>query len=215
LRKAVAGSLPEAYIGDQQEVPMKLSISHQDRYSRGELILRTLFGYFYIGIPHGFMLGIVGIWYAIIEFVKFWVVLFTGRFPESMFNFQLGYLNWSQRVNATLSNLVDGYPAFFPRGTSDRVKLEVTRPEKVRQGLVLVRLLFGWIYVGIPHGICLIGRFIATAVLMFLAWWAVLFTGRYPERWHAFNVGTYRWAIRITLYLSYFTDTYPPFSGKE
>jgi hypothetical protein len=194
---------------------MKLSITHQEKYSRGELILRTLFGYIYIAIPHGFLLGIVGIWYAIIEFVKFWVVLFTGRFPESMFNFQLGYQNWSMRVNASISNLVDGYPAFFPKGTSDKVKLECPRPEKVNRGMVLVRVLFGWIYVGIPHGICLIGRLIATCVLMFLAWWAVLFTGRYPARWHAFNVGTYRWITRITLYLSYFTDAYPPFSGKE
>ena len=75
--------------------------------------------------------------------------------------------------------------------------------------------LFGAIYVGIPHGICLIGRFIATGVLQFLAWWAVLFTGRYPARWHAFNVGTYRWITRIQMYLGYFTDTYPVFSGKE
>jgi hypothetical protein len=194
---------------------MKLSITHQEKYSRGELILRTLFGYIYIAIPHGFLLGIVGIWYCIIEFVKFWVVLFTGRFPESMFNFQLGYQNWSMRLNASLSNLADGYPAFFPKGASDKVKIECPRPEKVNQGMVLVRVLFGWIYVGIPHGICLIGRLIATGVLMFLAWWAVLFTGRYPERWHAFNVGTYRWITRITLYLSYFTDAYPPFSGKE
>jgi hypothetical protein len=112
-------------------------------------------------------------------------------------------------------NLVDGYPAFFPKGTSDTVKLEVPRPEKVNQGMVLVRTLFGAIYVGIPHGFCLGFRLIATGVLSFLAWWAVLFTGRYPERWHAFNVGTLRWATRIQMYLGYFTDTYPPFSGKE
>jgi len=194
---------------------MKLSITHQERYSRGELILRTLFGWIYIMIPHGFLLGIVGIWSAILAFATFWVVLFTGRFPESIFNFQVGYMNWATRVSATYMNLVDGYPAFFPRGTSDKVKLEVPRPEKVNQGLVLVRVLFGWIYVGIPHVICLYGRLIATAVLAFLAWWAVLFTGKYPERWHAFNVGTLRWATRIQLYLGFFTDTYPPFSGKE
>jgi len=194
---------------------MKLSITHQEKYSRGELILRTLFGGIYIALPHFFLLCIVGIWSGILSFVAFWVVLFTGRYPESMFNFQIGYQNWYLRLGASLSNLVDGYPAFFPKGTSEKVKLEVPRPEKVNQGMVLVRLLFGWIYVGIPHGICLIGRFIATGVLMFLAWWAVLFTGRYPERWHAFNVGSYRWITRIGLYLGYFTDTYPPFSGKE
>jgi hypothetical protein len=43
----------------------------------------------------------------------------------------------------------------------------------------------------------------------------VLFTGKYPARWHAFNVGSYRWLYRISLYLGYFTDEYPKFSGKE
>jgi hypothetical protein len=132
-----------------------------------------------------------------------------------MFNFQIAYNNWSLRVSAVLSNLVDGYPAFFPGGKSDSVSLQVPRPEKVNRGLVILRLLFGAFYVGIPHYFCLIFREIATGVLVFLAWWAVLFTGHYPERWHAFNVGTLRWSVRIGLYLGYFTDTYPPFSGKE
>jgi hypothetical protein len=194
---------------------MKLSISHQDKYSRGQLILRTLFGAIYIGVPHLFLLGIVGIWSAIISFITFWAVLFTGKFPESMFNFQIGYQNWTLRVEASLGNLVDDYPAFFPKGTSSSVKLEVTRPEKVSRGLVILRLLFGAIYVGIPHYFCLIFRQIASSFLGFLAWFAILFAGTYPARWHAFNVGTYRWMTRISLYLGYFTDEYPKFSGKE
>jgi len=50
---------------------------------------------------------------------------------------------------------------------------------------------------------------------MFLAWWVVLFTGKYPENWHAFIVGTMRWSMRVTLYMANMTDEYPPFSGKE
>lgn len=194
---------------------MKLNITHQEKYSRGELLLRFFFGLIYIGIPHFFLLAIVGIWSGILSFVTFWVVLFTGKFPESIFNFQIGFTNWSLRVQATLANLVDGYPAFFPSGKSGTVSLEVPRPEKVSRGLVIVRLLFGVIYVGIPHGFCLVFRLIATGVLGFLAWWAILFAGTYPSRWHAFNVGTYRWSTRVSLYLGYFTDEYPKFTGKE
>lgn len=194
---------------------MKLSITHQEDYSRGQLILRLFLGWLYIGIPHGFLLFFVGIWSAILAFATFWVVLFTQKFPKGIFDWQLKYMSWGLRASAVLSNLVDGYPEFFPSGQSDTVKLSEDYPEKVRWWLVLLRCLFGEIYVGIPHGICLIGRFIATAVLMFLAWWAVLFTGRYPERMHAFNVGTFRWVYRISMYMGYFTDTYPPFSGKE
>jgi hypothetical protein len=194
---------------------MNLSIVHQEKYSRGQLILRTLFGLIYIAIPHLFLLSVVGIWSAIISFLTFWVVLFTGRFPESFFNFQIGYHQWSLRIAASLGNLVDGYPAFFPGGKSDSVKLEVPRPERVSRGLVILRFFFGLIYVGIPHLVCLFFRQIASAVLGFLAWWAILFAGRYPERWHAFNVGTYRWSTRVFLYLGYFTDEYPRFSGKK
>jgi hypothetical protein len=61
----------------------------------------------------------------------------------------------------------------------------------------------------------LIFRVIATYVVMFLAWWVVLFTGKYPAQWHNFVVGTLRWGMRIGLYMNYMTDLYPPFSGKE
>ncbi len=194
---------------------MKLTITHQEKYSRGQLILRTLFGAIYIGIPHFVLILIVGIWSAILSFITFWIVLFTAKFPESIFNFQIGFHNWALRVQAVLGNLVDGYPAFFPGGTSDSVKLEVPRPERVSRGLVILRVLFGSIYVGVPHLFCLFFRQIASSVLGFLAWFVILFAGKYPAKWHAFNVGTYRWSTRINLYLGYFTDTYPVFSGKE
>ena len=194
---------------------MKLTINHQESYSRGELLLRTFFGWLYIGIPHGFLMAFVGIWSAILGFVTFWVVLFTGKFPEGIFEFQLKFYNWYMRLYATLMNLVDGYPAIGVGGTSESVKLEVERPEKVNQGLVILRALFGWLYVGVPHGFCLYFRMIGTMFLMFLAWWAVLFTGAYPEKWHAFNVGTFRWMMRMSMYMGFFNDDYPPFSGKE
>jgi len=215
-RKKNVALLPHReYILQIQEANMKLTVTHQEKYSRGQLLLRLFFGVIYIGIPHYFLLAIVGIWSAIISFLTFWVVLFTGKFPESFFKFQIGYQNWSLRVQAVLANLVDGYPKFFPKGTSDTVKLDVPRPEKVSRGMVIVRLLFGAIYVYIPHGVCLLFRMIATGVLGFLAFWAILFTGTYPSRWHAFNVGTYRWSTNVGLYMGYFTDVYPKFTGKE
>ena len=194
---------------------MKLTITHQEKYSRGQLILRTLFGVIYIGVPHLLLIAIVGIWSGILSFITFWIVLFTAKFPESIFNFQIGFNNWALRVQAVMGNLVDGYPSFFPGGTSDSVKLEVPRPERVSRGLVILRVLLGYFYVHIPHLVCLFFRQIASSVLGFLAWFVILFAGKYPARWHAFNVGTYRWSTRVSLYMGYFTDTYPPFSGKE
>ena len=194
---------------------MKLDITHQESYSRGELLLRTFLGWLYIAIPHGFLLFFLGIWSAILAFVTFWIVLFTGKFPESIFEYQYKMLKWTLRLQATLLNLIDGTPAFGLASTSDKVNFELVRPEKVSQGKVILRALFGAFYVMIPHGFCLYFRMIGTGILAFLAWWVVLFTGNYPEKWHAFNVGTFRWYIRIMMYMGYFTDDYPPFSGKE
>lgn len=194
---------------------MKLTIVHQDQYSRGELLLRTLFGWLYIAIPQLFVMFFVAIWAGILSFVTFWIVLFTGNFPQGIYEFQMKFLNWGVRLSAALGNLVDGYPAFGLKGSSDKAKLEIPKPEKVNQLLVLVRVLFGAFYVGIPHGFCLGFRGIANGFLMFLAFWAVLFTGKYPEKWHAFAVGTYRWEMRVNAYLSFLTDEYPKFSGLE
>jgi hypothetical protein len=194
---------------------MTLRIAHREKYSRGQLLLRTFFGWIYIGIPHGFLLFFLSIWSAILAFVTFWVVLFTARFPQSIFEYQVGLYRWQLRAQASLANLLDGYPAFGVRGASGEVAFEVAQPERVSRGLTLLRAFLGWVYVTAPHGFCLFFRLIGTGVLMFLAWWAVLFTGRYPERWHAFNVGTFRWSTRVGLYLGYFTDEYPRFTGKE
>lgn len=194
---------------------MKLTITHQDSYSRGELLLRTFFGFFYILIPHGFVMMFVGIWSAILSMLTFWVALFTGTIPRSWFDFQIKFQSWGLRLNATLMNLIDGTPAIGVNGTNDKVSLEVNYPESVDRLSVLLRGLFGAIYVGIPHVFCLMFRMMWGQILFVIAWWVVLFTGEYPESWHEFQVGTLRWQTRLNLYLAYFTNEYPPFSGKE
>lgn len=194
---------------------MYLSIQHQTTYSRGELLLRTFLGWLYIYIPHGFLLLFVGLAAGFLQFVAFWVILFTGTYPEPMFQFQVKLLRWSLRVNARAYNLVDGYPAFGLEGEDDRTELNVPYPEKVNRGLTLIRLFFGIIYVGIPHGFILIFRGFYTGILMFLAWWMVLFTGEYPKRFHEWAEGLIRWQMRVSLYLMFMTDTYPAFTGDE
>lgn len=193
---------------------MELNITHQEKYSRGELLLRSILGIFYIVFPHMFVLMFAQLWGAILGFIAFWVVLFTGKYPESMFEYQVGLLRWNLRLNATLYNLTDGYPSFGVNGSSDTVKLDVPYPEKISRGLVLLRLFFGVFYVAIPHILFIYVRMIWGALLSFLAFWAVLFTGKYPASFHAFQVGTFRWLYRVNLYLRYMTDDYPPFSSK-
>lgn len=107
---------------------MKLKVKHQESYSRLELLLRFFFGFFYIIIPHAFLLIFVGIWAAILRFIAFWVVLFTGKYPKSMFEFQVGLLRWNLRLSARIYNVSDGYPAFGIKGTDEYTQFEVEYP---------------------------------------------------------------------------------------
>lgn len=157
----------------------------------------------------------MGLWGAILSFATFLIILFTGKFPKTFFDYQLGLIRWNTRLSARMLNLSDGYPSFGINGSDDFTNVEVPYRENVSRGSVLIRFFFGWLYVGIPHGFVLYFRTIGVMVLVFLAWWAVLFTGKYPASWHNFNVGLIRWQNRISTYLQYMEDEYPPFTGDE
>jgi hypothetical protein len=193
---------------------MKLTITHREKYSRIELLLRTFFGWLYMAIPHGFLLLFLGIWSGILTFVAFWVVLITGKYPAGMFSYQVEYSRWGLRLGARLINLADGYPAFGLSAQDELIEFEIPLPEKQSRLLLLLRLFFGGLYVGIPHGFLLFFRTIATSVVIFIAWWIVLFTGRYPASLHEYVIGLLRWTTRVKIYMIFLTDDYPPFNGK-
>ncbi len=92
---------------------------------------------------------------------------------------------------------------------------QLEQPEKLSRGWLLLRIFFGYFYVLIPHGFCLWFYGIAVAFVTFIAFWCVLFTGKYPKGMFDFVVGYYRWSSRVSVYMTFLTDTYPPFSGKE
>jgi len=96
------------------------------------------------------------------------------------------------------------------------VKLSIDYPERLSRGVLLLKFFFGWLYVGIPHGIILWLYGIAVFVVVFVSWWAILFTARYPRWAFSFVLGYLRWQLRVNAYVTYyFTDAYPPFSGEE
>jgi len=193
---------------------MKFGIRYQETYSRGELLLRSFFGIFYIALPHGFLLLFLTLWGSLLNFITFWAILFTGQFPQSMFDYQLKLQRWGLRVSARLQNLSDGNPAFGLDGNDENTLIEIERPEKSNRGTVLLRVFFGAFYVFLPHLICLLFLSIGAAFVRLIAFWAVLITGKYPQGMHDYMVGLMRWQFRINAYMSYMSDLYPPFSMK-
>jgi len=94
------------------------------------------------------------------------------------------------------------------------VNLTVDYPEKLSKGRLLLKVFLGWAYVGIPHGIILALYQIAVGVVTCIAFWVILFSGKYPKGMYDFVVGYIRWGVRVNVYLSLLRDEYPPFSGE-
>jgi len=95
------------------------------------------------------------------------------------------------------------------------VRFNIEYPEKLSRGKLILKTLFGPIYVLIPHGIVLALYGVVASIMMFISWWAILFTGKYPKGMFDFVVKYQRWAMRVGAYMSFMTDVYPPFNGNE
>lgn len=196
--------------------PVTLTVDYPDKLSRGVLLLKVFFGWLYVGIPHGFILYFYEIAVGIVTFIAFWAVLFTGRFPRGMHDFVVGGMRWNTNVGAYIGFLTDEYPPFTgEEGTKYPLTLTVEYPERLSRSTLLLKVLFGWLYVGIPHGIMLMLYGVAVAVVMFIAFWAILFAGRFPRGMYDFVVGFWRWSLNVQAYMSLLIDEYPPFSGEQ
>lgn len=192
---------------------MKIFINHQENYSRGELLLRTFFGYFYIAIPHFFVLFFLQIGLLFVNIARFWIILFTGKWPKGMFDFAVKLIRYNLRVSARLINLSDGYPQFGLSGSDTNTDFDIEYKESYSRARLIVRALFG-LFLIIPHIFVLYFKLIGVYFVVIIAWFAVLFTGKYPKGMHNFLVGVLRHAYRLTNYLYFLCDDYPSFSNS-
>ena len=199
------------------DYPVRFSMDYPESLSRGTLLLKTFLGWLYVGIPHGIILALYGIAVGVMEFIAWWAVLFTGRYPRGIFDFVISYMRWSIRVGAYTGFFTDSYPPFNgdENVEGSPVRFSVDYPESLSRGTLLLRAFFGWLYVGIPHGIILFFLGIAAGIIQFVAWWAILFNARYPQGMFEFVINYWRWSLRVNAYMAFLTDIYPPFTGEE
>jgi hypothetical protein len=135
------------------------------------------------------------------------LILFRQKYPRWWFDWNLQLLRFSNRVTAYLALLDDHYPS---TDEEQAVHLELAYPDaqQLNRWLPLVKWLLA-----IPHYVVLFFLGIAAIVAVIIAWFAILFTGRYPRGLFDFVVGVIRWSNRVTGYaLILVTDAYPPFS---
>ena len=135
------------------------------------------------------------------------MIVFRQKYPRWWFDWNLQVLRLSARVSAYLALLDDHYPS---TDEEQAVHLDFPYPDarQLNQWLPLVKWLLA-----IPHYIVLFFLAIGAIVAVIIAWFAVLFTGRYPRGLFDFVVGVMRWSNRVTGYaFTLVTDQYPPFS---
>jgi Domain of unknown function (DUF4389) len=171
-------------------------------------------------IPHVVILFFLWIAYIVLSVVAFFAILFTGRYPRGIFDFNVGVLRWSWRVSFYSYSALgtDRYPPFTVADVPEYpARLEVEYPERLSRGLVLVK----WWLLAIPQYI-VIGFFQGgwgfhfwgpglVGILVLFAGVALLFKNRYPGGIFDFVMGMNRWSLRVTAYVSLMRDEYPPF----
>ncbi len=170
-----------------------------------------------LAIPHHIVLFVLWFAFLILSVIAFFSILFTGRYPRGIFDFNVGVLRWSWRVGFyTYSALgTDRYPPFRLGPDDYPATLDVPYPEQLSRGLVLVK----WWLLAIPHYLVVNvfqggfgfrqGGLIF--ILVVIAAFALLFTGRYPREIFELVVGLNRWTLRVAVYVSLMRDEYPPF----
>jgi hypothetical protein len=136
------------------------------------------------------------------------MILFRQKYPRWWFDWNLELQRFSNRVGVYLALMDDRYPS-----TDDQqsVHLDYQYPD-VKRDLNRWLPLVKW-FLAIPHFILLAFLYIATILMVVVAWFAILFTGRYPRGIFDFVQGVIRWHNRVTAYaVLMITDRYPPFS---
>ena len=182
--------------------PISLSIDYPDRDLNR---LTTAFRVF-LAIPILVVIGGVG---SLVVFGPLLMVVFRQKYPRWWFDWNLELQRFGARVAAYVALLDDRYPA-----TDDEQSVHLDYPypyPDAAQGLNRWLPLVKWL-LAIPHYVVLVLLDLAGLVAMVVAWFAILFTGRYPRSLFDFVVGVLRWHNRVVGYAFIMvTDQYPPF----
>ncbi|MGK2947382.1 MAG: DUF4389 domain-containing protein [Acidimicrobiales bacterium] len=226
-RDEEAGAVPIAGVGPSAEAgvsplhPVSLEAHLDPGLSRWQWLVK-----WFLAIPHVVVLVFLWVAFIVVTVVAGFSILFTGRYPRRLFEFNVGVLRWTWRVSyyASTGGLgTDAYPPFsLAEEPGYPATLSIEYPAELSRGLVLVK----WWLLAIPHylivGVLLGGAWAAEGaegsgglglltILVVVAGVSLLFRSRYPRALFELVIGLNRWIFRVVAYAALMTDQYPPF----
>jgi hypothetical protein len=204
--QAPTGPPAPAPAGGPPEVPypVHFHVQRQEEYVRWLPLVKWL-----LAIPHYIVLFFlyIGAFFVIIG--SWFAVLFTGRYPRGMFDFMVGVQRWTMNVTAYTILMTDAYPPFSLEPKADHpVHYDVEYPQDGK--IARWRPLVHWL-LAIPYLIAATVLVYVAFLLVIVAFFAILFTKRFPEGLFNFIVIAFRWQQRGNVYAYWMTEKYPPF----
>uniref|UniRef100_A0AAU2JMP0 DUF4389 domain-containing protein n=1 Tax=Streptomyces sp. NBC_00049 TaxID=2903617 RepID=A0AAU2JMP0_9ACTN len=202
--------------------PLRVDATPDPRLARWKWLVKWI-----LAIPHYVVLFFLQVAFLLLSVVAFFGILVTGSYPRRLFDFNVGVIRWTTRVNyyASVVLATDRYPPFTLKDVPDYpIRIDVAYPERLSRGLVLVKWLLvvpqvlvitllvssGWkayryLDAYSPFSSGLIGLLSLVAVVILTC------TGSYPRGLFDLLVGLVRWTLRVLVYAFLMTDEYPPF----
>jgi hypothetical protein len=159
-----------------------------------------------LAIPHLILAYVWRELAQIVAVIQWFIIVFTGKRNEGLWNLQQSWLGYHSRVLGYISLLFDQYPAFGTDPGNAPVRTEISYEESANR--LTTGLRFLWI---IPAAIIAIFIGIASAVVTLISWFAILFTGKQPRGMWDFVLKAVRYTLQLETYALLMTDTYPKF----
>jgi hypothetical protein len=187
--------------------PVRVDAERQEEYHRLLPLVKWL-----LALPHYVVLFFLAIGVFFAKIYAFFAVIITGRYPEGVFNFVSGVLNWAWRVTAYVYLLTDRYPPFsLERDPAWPARMEIDYPA---DGVNRWRPLVHWLLI-IPYAIVAVLLTYVSAVVALIGVFVILFTKNLPDGMFKLILIPQRWYLRASVYALFMVTRYPPFTWEE